>query len=133
MISMEKKISLRISDEDLEIIDSFISRKDFSNRSAFLREAALDYIHRQSIRRKQREIPTSISLPKNIKNNIHYLISVGHYDNWDHAIRDLVKKGILSEDLAKIKEQYDIIGGISNRIESILEVEKQKEQEYMKK
>lgn len=130
---MEKKISLRISDEDLEIIDSFISRHDFSNRSAFLREAALEYINRHSVRGKQREIPTSISLPKNIKNNIHYLISVGHYDDWEHAIRDLVKKGILSEDLAKIKEQYDVIGGISSQIENVLEVEKQKEQEYMKK
>ncbi len=130
---MERKISLRVSDEDLEVIDSFISRNDFPNRSAFIREAALDYIERQSVGRNQMDIPARISLPKRMKNLIHYLIAMGHYESWETAIRDLVKKGILNEDLSKLKEQYEVIGDISGRVESILEVEKQKEREYMTK
>lgn len=130
---MEKKISLRVSDEDLEIIDSFIERHDFKNRSAFLREAALEYINSHSIRKNKMDIPAKISLPKKIKNIIHYLIAVGHFDNWDTAIQQLVKKGILSEDLQEIQKQYEVIGDISNRVDNILEVERLKEEEYMQR
>ena len=130
---MEKKISLRVSDEDLEIIDSFIERHDFNNRSAFLREAALEYINRHSIRKNKMDIPAKISLPKKIKNIIHYLIAVGHFDNWDTAIQQLVKKGILSEDLQEIQKQYEVIGDISSRVDNILEVERLKEEEYMQR
>ena len=130
---MEKKISLRVSDEDLEIIDSFIERHDFNNRSAFLREAALKYINRHSIRKNKMDIPAKISLPKKIKNIIHYLIAVGHFDNWDTAIQQLVKKGMLSEDLQEIQKQYEVIGDISSRVDNILEVERLKEEEYMQR
>ncbi len=130
---MDKKISLRVSEEDLDVIDSFISRHDFPNRSAFIREAAIDYIERANIRKNQTEIPTKVSLPKKTENLVHYLIAIGHYESWDAAIRDLVKKGILSEDLANIKKQYEVIGDISGHIESIIEVQKQKEREYMTK
>ncbi|MFW6040630.1 MAG: ribbon-helix-helix domain-containing protein [Thermoplasmatota archaeon] len=130
---MEKKISLRVSDEDLEIIDSFIERHEFSNRSAFLREAAMEYINRHSIRKNDMEIPARISLPKRIKNIIHYLIAVGHFDSWETAIQQLVKKGILSENVKEIQAQYEVIGDISNRVENILEVERTKEEEYMRR
>jgi len=130
---MEKKISLRVSDEDLEIIDSFIARHDFSNRSSFLRKAALEYINRHSIRKDETEIPSKITLPKKFKNIVHYLIAVGHFDNWETAIQQLVKKGILTEDLKELKKQYEVIGETSNRVESILEVEKTSEKKYMQK
>ncbi len=128
---MEKKISLRVSDEDLEIIDSFISRHDFSNRSAFLREAAMEYINRHSVRKSDKEIPARISLPKRIKNNIHYLISVEHYESWEAALRDLVKQGLLNEDMKELREKYSQMGEISNSVESILEVERQNQSEYL--
>ncbi|MFO7792779.1 MAG: ribbon-helix-helix domain-containing protein [Candidatus Saliniplasma sp.] len=130
---MEKKISLRVSDEDLEIIDSFIKRHDFSNRSTFLRKAAMEYINRHSVRKDEREIPATITLPKQFKNIIHYLISVGHFNNWETAIQQLVKKGVLAEDLEELKSKYGVIGETSNRVENILELEKTSEKEYMQK
>ncbi len=115
---MEKKISLRVSDEDLEVIDSFIARHEFSNRSEFLREAALEYIEQYESPMGQEEVPQRISLPKKIKNNIHYLINVGHYNDWQDAIHELVREGLLSEDIEKLKRQYDTVGELSSKVES---------------
>lgn len=130
---MEKKISLRVSEEDLDVIDQYISQHDFPNRSAFIREAALDYIERMTLHEGHTEIPAKISLNKKIRNLIHYLIAMGHYESWDAAIKDLVKKGLLNENLEHLKRQYDIIGDISGQVENILEVQRQQERKYMTK
>ncbi len=129
---MEKKISLRVADEDLEIIDSFIARHDFSNRSEFLRKAALDFIKRYNPPIGQKEIPKNITLPTQIKNNIQYLINMGHYNDWQDAIHELVREGLLKEDIQKLKSQYDTVGELSSKVESFKRMA-EKENEYMKR
>lgn len=129
---MEKKISLRVADEDLEVIDSFIARHDFSNRSEFLRKAALDFIERYNPPVGQKEIPESITLPKQIKNNIQYLINMGHYNDWQDAVHELVREGLLKEDIEKLKSQYDTVGELSSKVESFKRMA-EKENEYMKR
>ncbi len=132
-LNMEKKISLRVSDEDLEVIDTFISRNDFPNRSTFIREAALEYIDHHTTKKGHKEIPSRIILPSKFKNTIHYLIALGHYESWEEAIKDLVKKAIMAEDIKEIERKHKVIGDVSGRVQNILDVEKQKEQEYMSK
>ncbi|MBS3781801.1 MAG: hypothetical protein KGY66_00785 [Candidatus Thermoplasmatota archaeon] len=129
---MEKKISLRVADEDLEVIDSFIARHDFSNRSEFLRKAALDFIKRYNPPVGQKEIPESITLPKQIRNNIQYLINMGHYNDWQDAIHELVREGLLKEDIDKLKSQYDTVGELSSKVESFKRMSEEKN-EYMKR
>ncbi len=129
---MEKKISLRVADEDLEVIDSFIARHDFSNRSEFLRKAALDFIKRYNPPIGQKEIPESITLPTQLKNNIQYLINMGHYNDWQDAIHELVREGLLKEDIQKLKSQYDTVGELSSKVESFKRMA-EKENEYMKR
>ncbi|MFP3871555.1 MAG: ribbon-helix-helix domain-containing protein [Candidatus Aenigmatarchaeota archaeon] len=129
---MEKKISLRVSDEDLEVIDSFIARHDFNNRSEFLREAALDYIERYSEPKGQEEVPERIKLPKRLKNNIWYLIKMGHYNDWQDAIHELVREGLLKEDMEKLERQYDAVDSLSSKVETFKSFAEE-ENEYMKK
>ncbi len=129
---MEKKISLRVSDEDLEVIDSFIARHDFSNRSEFLREAALDYIDRYTEPKGQEEVPERIKLPKKLKNSICYLIKMGHYSNWQDAIHELVREGLLKEDVKKLEDQYDAVFALSNKMEINKSIARE-ESEYMRK
>lgn len=128
---MEKKISLRVADEDLEVIDSFIARHDFSNRSEFLRKAALDFIKRYNPPIGQKEIPESITLPKQIRNNVQYLINMGHYNDWQDAIHELVREGLLKEDIEKLKSQYDTVGELSSKVESFKRMAE--EDDYMKR
>ncbi len=123
-VNMERKISLRISDEDLEVIDSFINRNDFSNRSVFIREAALDYIHRHSITKDEHEIPARISLHKDTKNSILYWIAIGHYRNWENALQDLVERGMLTKDIGKIESHHEALGSISKKVEALRSIEK---------
>lgn len=130
---MESKISLRVSDEDLEIIDSFIGRHDFSNRSEFLREAALEYITRHSVRRGESEIPARINLPKRFKHSIHYLISMDYFESWEDALQDLVKRGLLTIDPAEIEKKLVMYGEIGGRVESIIALEKEKDREYLQR
>ncbi len=129
---MEKKVSLRLSDERLEEIDSFIARHEFKNRSEFLREAALDYIERYSGPKTKEDIPERIRLPKKLKNNILYLIHVGHYNDWQDAIHELVREGLLKEDIEKLKKQYDSFGQTSNKVETFKQMAEE-EKEYMRK
>ncbi|MFW6048380.1 MAG: hypothetical protein ACOC87_03710 [Candidatus Natronoplasma sp.] len=129
---MEKKISLRVADEDLEVIDSFIARHDFSNRSEFLRKAALDFIKRYNPPIGQKEIPESITLPTQMKNIIQYLINMGHYNDWQDAIHELVREGLLKEDIEKLKSQYETVGEVSGIVESFKSMT-EKENEYMKR
>ncbi len=129
---MEKKISLRVADEDLEVIDSFIARHDFSNRSEFLRKAALDFIKRYNPPIGQKEIPESITLPTQMKNLIQYLINMGHYNDWQDAIHELVREGLLKEDIEKLKSQYQTVGEVSGIVESFKSMA-EKENEYMKR
>ncbi len=130
---MESKISLRVSDEDLEIIDSFIGRHDFSNRSEFMREAALEYITRHSIRKGESEIPARIHLPKRFKHSIHYLISLDYFDSWEDALQELVKRGLLTIDPEKVESKLRLYGEIGGRVESIIELENEKNREYLKR
>ncbi|MFP4001795.1 MAG: ribbon-helix-helix domain-containing protein [Candidatus Natronoplasma sp.] len=128
---MEKKISLRVAEEDLEVIDSFIARQDFSNRSEFMRKAALDFIKRYNPPIGQKEIPESITLPKQIRNNVQYLINMGHYNDWQDAIHELVREGLLKEDIEKLKSQYDTVGELSSKVESFKRMAE--EDDYMKR
>ncbi|MFW6196973.1 MAG: ribbon-helix-helix domain-containing protein [Thermoplasmatota archaeon] len=130
---MEKKISLRVSDEDLEVIDSFISRHEFSNRSEFLREAAMDYINRFSVSKSKKEIPKKVSLPKEIRNTLHYLIGFGYFDGWEHAVQDLIRDGLMQKDLDRLEKQYDTINNMSNTVEKIQQVERTEEKRFMTK
>ncbi len=129
---MEKKISLRVSDEDLEFIDSFIARHDFKNRSEFLREAALDYIERYSVPKGQEDVPERIKLPKRLKNNISYLISMGHYNGWQDAIHELVREGLLKENIGELEKQYDVVNALSSKVETYKNMS-DRESEYMRK
>ncbi len=130
---MESKISLRVSDDDLDIIDSFIARNDFSNRSEFIREAALEYISRHSIRSGESEVPGKIHLPKRFKHSIHYLISLDYFNSWEHALQELVKKGLLTIDADEIESKLRLYGEIGGRVEGILEVHKEKNREYLQR
>ncbi len=130
---MESKISLRVSDEDLEIIDSFIGRHDFSNRSEFIREAALEYISRHSIRKGEREIPARIHLPKRFKHSIHYLISLDYFDSWEHALQELVKKGLLTINAEEVESKLRLYGEIGGRVESIIELDKERNRKYLRR
>ncbi len=129
---MEKKISLRVSDDKLDVIDSFISRHDFSNRSEFLRKAALEYIRKHDTPAGQKEIPEKITLPDQFRHSISFLIEVGHYNDWQDAIHELVREGLLKEDIEQLKRQYTAVGEVSNKVESYKNIA-EKEKDYMKR
>lgn len=130
---MESKISLRVSDEDLEIIDSFIARHDFKNRSEFIREAALEYISRHNIRSGETEVPGRIHLPKRFKHSIHYLISLDYFNSWEHALQELVKMGLMTIDASEIETKLRLYGEIGGKVEGILEVHREKDREYLQR
>lgn len=130
---MSEKISLRISEEDMNQIDSFIETQDYSNRSAFLRDAAIEYMNRHSIQKDKSEIPAKVNVPTNIKNGIHYLIVLGYFDSWETAIGKLIKDAFLELNLREIKEKYDEIDRVSNQVERSIEVQKERKQQFLKK
>jgi Arc/MetJ-type ribon-helix-helix transcriptional regulator len=89
--SKDTKITLRISDEDLDEIDSFLDdNSSFGNRSEFLRNCALDFIHNKRAYHKQ-ESNNSISLSKKQEEFIERMIKNGYYSNREDAIRSIIE------------------------------------------
>ena len=114
------KLTIRISDDELEEIDSFLSyNSNFSSRSEFIRMAVLEYISikRVGIITKNNSIHPDPLIEKAVSK----MVSAGYYKSIDEAyeqiIREAWRNNLISAMLKNTNDEY-------SRIESILDGEK---------
>jgi len=120
MTEKNEKLTIRISNEELEEIDSFLSyNSNYANRSEFIRLAVLEYISikRVGILTKNNSIhPDPI-----IEKAISKMVSAGFYKSIDSAYEEIIKEAwrhnMLSEMLKNTSDEY-------SEIEKILKEEK---------
>ena len=120
MNEKNEKLTIRISNDELEEIDSFLSYNNgYASRSEFIRMAVLEYISikRVGIITKNNSIHPNPLIEKMISK----VVSAGFYKSIDEAyeeiIREAWKKNIISGMLKNTDEEY-------SRIENILGGEK---------
>ena len=114
------KLTIRISDDELEEIDSFLSyNSNFSSRSEFIRMAVLEYISikRVGIITKNNSIHPDPLVEKAVSK----MVSAGFYKSIDEAyeqiIREAWRSNLISAMLKNTNDEY-------SRIENILDGEK---------
>jgi hypothetical protein len=120
MNEKNEKLTIRISNDELEEIDSFLSyNNSYTSRSEFIRMAVLEYISikRVGIITKNNSIHPDPLIEKAVSK----MVSAGFYKSIDAAyeeiIREAWRKNIVSGMLKNADEEY-------SRIENILEGEK---------
>jgi hypothetical protein len=120
MNEKNEKLTIRISNDELEEIDSFLSYNNgYANRSEFIRMAVLEYISikRVGIITKNNSIhPDPI-----IEKAVSKMVSSGFFKSIDGAYEEIIKeawrKNIISSMLKNADEEY-------SKIENILEGQK---------
>ncbi|WP_298279974.1 ribbon-helix-helix domain-containing protein [Ferroplasma sp.] len=120
MNEKNEKLTIRISNDELEEIDSFLSyNNSYTSRSEFIRMAVLEYISikRVGIITKNNSIHPDPLIEKAVSK----MVSGGFYKSIDGAyeeiIREAWRKNIVSGMLKNADEEY-------SKIENILEGEK---------
>ncbi len=93
MISDSKdiKITLRISEDDLDEIDSFLeSNPRYGSRSEFLRNCALNYISNKSGRNKGSN-SDSVAISRKQRELIEKMVDLGYYSSEEEAIKSIIE------------------------------------------
>ncbi len=113
--SKDIKITLRISEEDLDLIDSFLEENmAFGSRSEFLRNCALDFIQAKKSF-KGVDLGNGISLSKKQEEYLDRMIKMGYYPSKEDSIKSILEYVFDSGFIKKIFEE---------KIEKYQEIEK---------
>lgn len=103
--SKDIKITLRISEDDLDQIDSFLEENmAFGSRSEFLRNCALELIQRKGSVLKG-ETGTGIPLSRRQEEYIEKMIKMGYYASTEDAIKSILEYVFDSGFVRKIFEE----------------------------
>ncbi|MCL4311319.1 MAG: ribbon-helix-helix domain-containing protein [Candidatus Thermoplasmatota archaeon] len=120
MTEKNEKLTIRISNEELEEIDSFLSyNSNYASRSEFIRMAVLEYISikRVGIITKNNSIHPDPVIEKAVSR----MVAAGFYKSIDSAYEEIIKEAwrhnLISEMLKNTDDEY-------SKIEKILEGEK---------
>lgn len=110
--SKDIKITLRISEDDLDQIDSFLEENmSFGSRSEFLRNCALEFIQTKGIGLKgEKNAGTLIS--RRQEEYVERMIKMGYYASTEDAIKSILEyvfdsgfiRKIFEEKIAKYQE-----------------------------
>lgn len=119
MDSKDTKLTIRISEGDLEEIDEFLNRNPrFGSRSEFIRHSAMEYIaqSRVGIIGSQE---TSVKLDKLMEETLYMAIEKGFFKSINDAIFEIIElarsNGLVSKLIRdKISEYTDLREEISN-------------------
>lgn len=119
----DTKLTLRISEEDLEEIDEFLNTNPrFGSRSEFIRHSVLDYISKTRIGFADQG-ETGIRLSKNMDRIISSVVQKGFFKTKDEVIEELLENAVKSGELHKIiQEKMDSFASIMNDLDKFEEI-----------
>ena len=99
---MNDRITIRLDDKDIDLIDAFVaSNPEFTDRSKFLRAAAIEYIKMSGQSRLGQKDEVKLSLGPRTMDKILLLLSTERYDTPHQAATELFKIGL---ETVKIEE-----------------------------
>ncbi|MHB1622637.1 MAG: ribbon-helix-helix domain-containing protein [Cuniculiplasma sp.] len=130
--SKDIKITLRISEDDLDMIDSFLEENmSYGSRSEFLRNCALDFIQAKKAF-KGWESGNGVSLSKKQEEYIERMIRMGYYPSKEDAIKSILEyvfdSGFIKKIFEEKIEKYQEIEKSMRSNEKVSLVEKENEE-----
>ena len=110
MEGKDTKLTIRISEADLEEIDEFLQKNSsFGSRSEFIRHASIDFISKS---RAQLVEPseTNVNVSRKLLETLNLAIGKGYFSSISSALGEILnystEKGIISELIIKRRQEY---------------------------
>ncbi len=128
MVEKTTKITLRISEEELNEIDDFLERNpQYGSRSEFLRHSALNFINSQRIFLVNDD--DAIHVAKRFENFFKMAVDKGYFTSIESAINEVIESAITDGTLLKMINSKK--GSLKN-LERAIKDESEVDSEYDK-
>jgi Arc/MetJ-type ribon-helix-helix transcriptional regulator len=113
-----ERISLRLEEEDLELIDEFVEKRpEYSNRSHLARMAIRSFIERDGgVSGQSSENRVSVRVPGAIHSMIEKLVEMGYYTSIEEVVEEVLRKEFLPKE-----KMEDVKGKLFDEEKKILD------------
>ncbi|SMD31181.1 ribbon-helix-helix domain-containing protein [Picrophilus oshimae] len=128
MVEKTTKITLRISEEELNEIDDFLERNpQYGSRSEFLRHSALNFINSQRVFLVNDD--NAIHIAKRFENFFKMAVDNGYFTSIESAVNEVIENAMREELLLKMINAKK--GGLKS-LEKALKDDMEVDREYDK-
>ena len=110
MEGKDTKLTIRISEADLEEIDEFLQRNSsFGRRSEFIRHASIDFISKSRAKFIEPS-ETNVNINRQLLETLNLAVGKGYFSSISSALGEIInystEKGIVSELIKKRRQEY---------------------------
>ena len=110
MEGKDTKLTIRISEADLEEIDEFLQKNSsFGSRSEFIRHASIDFISKSRAHFVEPS-ETNVNVSRKLLETLNLAIGKGYFSSISSALGEILnystEKGIISELIIKRRQEY---------------------------
>ena len=128
-----ERITIRLPEKDLRLIDSFIEEEEeFQSRSELLRVAAKDLIDKKIALSKGESDETYVPVSDEQIYAIDYLIKNGRFKSRSAALFEILRNYLDSVEWEKLEEGQKKLQNIKYDVESARMMDKKIEKDYLK-
>jgi Arc/MetJ-type ribon-helix-helix transcriptional regulator len=128
-----ERITIRLPEKDLRLIDSFIEEEEeFQSRSELLRVAAKDLIDKRIALAKGESDEIYVALSDDQVYAIDYLIRNGRFKSRSAALFEILRNYLDSVEWEKIEKSQKKLHNIKYDVESARMMDKKIEEDYLK-
>ncbi|UCE36590.1 MAG: ribbon-helix-helix protein, CopG family [Thermoplasmata archaeon] len=127
-----ERITIRLPEKDLRIIDSFLEEETFSSRSELLRVAAKELIDRRIALEKGHPGETFVPVSNDQISAIDYLIKKGRFKSLEAALFEILRDYLEALPWDKIEKHEEKLQEIKYKLADAKMMEKEIENNYLK-
>lgn len=127
-----ERITIRLPQKDLRLIDSFLEEEDFSSRSELLRIAAKELLDRRIALEKGHPGESYVPISNDQVDTIDYLIKKGRFKSRESALFEIVRDYLESVPWDKIEKSEEKLQDIKYQLATAKMIEKDIEKNYLK-
>ena len=127
-----ERITIRLPQKDLRLIDSFLEEEDFSSRSELLRIAAKELLDRRIALEKGHPGESYLPISNDQVDAIDYLIKKGRFKSRESALFEIVRDYLESVPWDKIEKAEEKLQDIKYQLATAKMIEKDIEKNYLK-
>ena len=127
-----ERITIRLPEKDLRLIDSFLEEEEFSSRSELLRIAAKELIDRRIAFQKGHPGESFVPISDDQVDSIDYLVKKGRFKSRESALFEIVRDYLEAVPWDKIEKAEEKLQEIKYQLATAKMLEKDIEKNYLK-
>jgi len=127
-----ERITIRLPEKDLRLIDSFLEEKEFSSRSELLRIAAKELLDRKIAFEQGHPGESYVAISDDQIDAIDYLVKKGRFKSRESALFEIVRDYLEAVPWDKIEKAEEKLQQIKYQLATAKMMEKDIENNYLK-